>query len=70
MYDTFGFPKDLTALILRERGLELDEAGFDIAMQEQKARSRAASEVSTDDWTVLVPGNVETFVGYDQTKTK
>jgi alanyl-tRNA synthetase len=67
LYDTFGFPKDLTALILRERGLELDEAGFDAAMQEQKARSRAASEVSTEDWSVLIPGNVETFVGYDNT---
>jgi alanyl-tRNA synthetase len=70
LYDTFGFPKDLTALILRERGLDLDEAGFDIAMQEQKARSRAASEVSTEDWSVLVPGNVETFVGYDQTESE
>jgi alanyl-tRNA synthetase len=68
LYDTFGFPIDLTALILRERGLELDEAGFEAAMQEQKTRSRAASEVSTDDWTILTPGNTETFVGYDQTE--
>ncbi|MDD5150259.1 MAG: alanine--tRNA ligase, partial [Flavobacterium sp.] len=66
LYDTFGFPIDLTALILRERGLELDEAGFDKAMLEQKTRSRAASEVSTEDWVVLIPRNVETFVGYDQ----
>lgn len=66
LYDTFGFPIDLTALILREKGLELDEAGFDAAMTEQKNRSRAASEVSTDDWTMLVSGNVEQFVGYDQ----
>lgn len=66
LYDTFGFPIDLTALILREKGYELDEAGFDAAMLEQKTRSRAASEVSTDDWTVLIPGNVEQFVGYDQ----
>ena len=65
LYDTFGFPIDLTALILRERNYELDEAGFDKAMFEQKTRSRAASEVSTDDWTILVPGNTETFVGYD-----
>lgn len=70
LYDTFGFPIDLTALILRERGLELDEAGFDTAMQEQKNRSRAASEVSTDDWTILTPGNTETFVGYDQTENE
>lgn len=70
LYDTFGFPIDLTALILRERGLELDEAGFEAAMQEQKNRSRAASEVSTDDWTILTPGNIETFVGYDQTENE
>ena len=68
LYDTFGFPIDLTALILREKGYELDEAGFNAAMQEQKNRSRAASEVSTEDWSVLIPGNVETFVGYDQTE--
>jgi alanyl-tRNA synthetase len=65
LYDTFGFPIDLTALILRERSLDLDEEGFDKAMFEQKTRSRAASEVSTDDWTILVEGNTETFVGYD-----
>ena len=70
LYDTFGFPIDLTALILRERGLELDEAGFTIAMQEQKNRSRAASEVSTEDWSVLIPGTVETFVGYDQSESE
>ena len=70
LYDTFGFPIDLTALILRERGYQLDEAGFEKAMQEQKSRSRAASEVSTEDWSVLIPGNVEKFVGYDQTENE
>jgi alanyl-tRNA synthetase len=70
LYDTFGFPIDLTALILREKGYELDEVGFNAAMQEQKNRSRAASEVSTEDWSVLIPGNVETFVGYDQTENE
>ena len=70
LYDTFGFPIDLTALILRERGFSLDEAGFDKAMQEQKSRSRAASEVSTDDWKILVEGNTETFVGYDQVENE
>ncbi|SNB21404.1 Alanine--tRNA ligase [Flavobacterium psychrophilum] len=68
LYDTFGFPIDLTALILREKGYELDEAGFNAAMQEQKNRSRAASEVFTEDWSVLIPGNIETFVGYDKTE--
>jgi alanyl-tRNA synthetase len=66
LYDTFGFPIDLTALILRERGFELDEAGFEKAMLEQKTRSRVASEVSTDDWTLVIEGNNEKFVGYDQ----
>jgi alanyl-tRNA synthetase len=70
LYDTFGFPIDLTALILRERGFSLDEAGFDKAMQEQKSRSRAASEVSTDDWKILVEGNTESFVGYDQVENE
>jgi alanyl-tRNA synthetase len=70
LYDTFGFPIDLTSLILREKGYSLDEAGFDAAMQEQKKRSRAASEVSTEDWMVLIPGNVETFVGYDETENE
>ena len=70
LYDTFGFPIDLTALILRERGLELDEAGFDKAMLEQKTRSRAASEVATEDWVVLISGNVEKFVGYDQVENE
>lgn len=68
LYDTFGFPKDLTALILKEKGFSYNEADFESELQKQKARSRAASEVSTEDWTVLIPGNVETFVGYDQTE--
>lgn len=68
LYDTFGFPKDLTALILKEKGFSYNEADFEVELQKQKARSRAASEVSTEDWSVLIPGNVETFVGYDQTE--
>ena len=70
LYDTFGFPKDLTALILKEKGMSFNEAEFDASMQEQKNRSRAASEVSTDDWNVLVDGNVESFVGYDQVENE
>ena len=68
LYDTFGFPKDLTALILKEKGMSFNESEFDASMKAQKDRSRAASEVSTEDWKVLIPGNVETFVGYDQTE--
>lgn len=66
LYDTFGFPKDLTALILKEKGMSYNEAEFDSELQKQKTRSRAASETSTDDWTILVEGNTETFVGYDE----
>lgn len=66
LYDTFGFPKDLTALILKEKGFSYNEEEFEAELKKQKDRSRAASEVSTEDWKVLIPGNVETFVGYDQ----
>ena len=68
LYDTFGFPKDLTALILKEKGYAYNEEDFEVELQKQKARSRAASEVTTEDWSVLIPGNVETFVGYEQTE--
>ncbi|BFM43884.1 alanine--tRNA ligase [Flavobacterium sp. CFS9] len=70
LYDTFGFPKDLTALILKEKGFSYNEEEFEAELQKQKARSRAASEVSTEDWNVLIPGNVETFVGYDKTENE
>lgn len=66
LYDTFGFPKDLTALILKERGYSYNEEEFEAELKKQKDRSRAASEVAKDDWVILVDGNVETFVGYDQ----
>lgn len=70
LYDTFGFPKDLTALILKEKGYTFNEDDFEAELQKQKARSRAASEVATGDWHILVDGNVEKFVGYDQTENE
>jgi len=69
LYDTFGFPIDLTSLILSEKGFTLDEKGFHEELQKQKKRSRAASEMSTEDWTVLLEDDVEEFIGYDHLKT-
>jgi len=69
LYDTFGFPIDLTSLILSERGYSLDEAGFDQAMKTQKSRSKAASEVTREDWVVLQEGNTTEFIGYDELQT-
>ncbi|WP_375240525.1 alanine--tRNA ligase [Polaribacter sp.] len=65
LYDTFGFPIDLTALILSEKGYTLDENGFKEELQKQKNRSRAASESSTEDWVVLIDDKEEEFIGYD-----
>ncbi len=65
LYDTFGFPIDLTALILSEQGYALDEKGFEVELQKQKERSRAASQISTGDWEVLLDNTTEDFVGYD-----
>jgi alanyl-tRNA synthetase len=65
LYDTFGFPIDLTELILSEKGYGLDRKGFEEAMEAQKNRSRKASEVSKGDWEVLVEDKDQEFVGYD-----
>jgi len=65
LYDTFGFPIDLTALILRERGYDLDEAEFKSELQQQKDRSRAASVITAGDWQILGEEESENFIGYD-----
>jgi alanyl-tRNA synthetase len=65
LYDTFGFPIDLTALILRERGYTLNEKEFEKELQNQKNRSRAATKVETDDWQILQEGTDAQFIGYD-----
>ena len=67
LFDTFGFPLDLTELICREQGLTVDEKGFDVCMQEQKNRARNAAEVKLGDWVVLNDAESE-FVGYDYTE--
>ncbi|MEM9992034.1 MAG: alanine--tRNA ligase, partial [Bacteroidota bacterium] len=64
LFDTYGFPIDLTRLLASERGYEVDEAGFQLALQAQKDRSRADAKKQVGDWTILEEENVE-FVGYD-----
>ncbi len=65
LYDTYGFPYDLTALIASERGYTVDEAGFNASMEQQKKRSRAAASSKAGDWVVLEQDELEEFVGYD-----
>jgi alanyl-tRNA synthetase len=64
LYDTFGFPADLTALIAGEGKKRIDQAGFEAELQKQKERSRAATKLETEDWVVLAEGE-PAFVGYD-----
>ena len=67
LFDTYGFPLDLTELICRENGLTVDEQQFDAEMQKQKERARNAAQVESSDWTELMPGEQQ-FVGYDYTE--
>ncbi|MBP3589440.1 MAG: alanine--tRNA ligase, partial [Muribaculaceae bacterium] len=67
LYDTYGFPLDLTLLILKEQGMTLDQAGFDAEMEAQKQRARNAAAVETTDWVELRPGEQE-FTGYDESE--
>jgi alanyl-tRNA synthetase len=70
LFDTFGFPLDLTRLIASEKNLVVDEAGFDTEMQQQKNRSRAAGTVDTEDWVVLSDSGFSEFIGYDSAEIK
>ncbi len=67
LFDTFGFPLDLTELICRENGLTVDEKGFNVEMEKQKARARNAAQVEMGDWIVLSDQESK-FVGYDYTE--
>ena len=69
LFDTFGFPIDLTRLIAQENGLTVDEKSFNTALQQQKTRSRAATAMDTEDWQVVNEGSVS-FVGYDSSEIK
>ena len=68
LYDTYGFPLDLTELILRENGLTLDHKAFEEEMKKQRERARNAASVEHGDWIVLEEGD-QKFVGYDRTET-
>lgn len=70
LYDTYGFPLDLTKLIAREKGFSVDEAGFEKEMQQQKQRSRAATAIDTEDWVVLDDFALNEFIGYDSLEVK
>lgn len=66
LFDTYGFPLDLTSLIAREQGYSVDEVGFQASMLQQKERSRAATAVETGDWVYLEDASATTFIGYDE----
>lgn len=66
LYDTYGFPLDLTALILGENGMSVDEAGFEAAMLQQKERARNAAAIDAGDWITVSEGSEVRFVGYDE----
>ena len=70
LYDTYGFPADLTALILSEQNLSFNQAEFDVAMKEQKDRSKQAGKIEKGDWTVLIEDEKEEFVGYKNLETE
>ncbi len=70
LLDTFGFPIDLTRLIAREKGWSVDDAGFDKALAEQKARSRKDAAKEVGDWVVLTDESDVAFVGYDELATE
>ena len=65
LYDTFGFPFDLTALVAGERGFIIDKEEFNKAMEVQKTRSRSAASSKVGDWIIIMEDNVKEFVGYD-----
>ena len=66
LYDTFGFPIDLTQLMAREKGIDVDMDGFSKNLEKQKERSRAAASMDTDDWVLLREESDVEFVGYDE----
>jgi alanyl-tRNA synthetase len=66
LYDTYGFPVDLTSLIARENELSIDEEAFNVELQKQKDRSRTATAIETDDWVEISSHGTTEFIGYDE----
>lgn len=69
LYDTYGFPFDLTQLILEEKGIEVDEKEFEQELNKQKQRSKNATTLKADDWVMLCEDENQEFIGYDTTTT-
>ena len=69
LYDTFGFPIDLTQLMAAESGMIVDINGFNESLQQQRDRSRKASKITAEDWVVLAEDEVEEFIGFDYTQS-
>lgn len=70
LYDTYGFPIDLTHLIAKEHEMEVDVVGFEKELNKQKSRSKKAAATETEDWIVLKEDDVEEFIGYDYTESQ
>lgn len=70
LYDTYGFPLDLTRLMAQEKGYEVDEKGYREALEKQQKRSKQAAQKEAGDWNMVHEGEQSTFVGYDQLSTE
>src|SRR5690606_24054593 len=70
LYDTYGFPLDLTSLIARERGISVDEKGFSLEMEKQKSRSKADAAKETGDWILCGDDAKSEFVGYEELESE
>ena len=70
LYDTFGFPADLSRIVAEDHGFTIDEAGFEVEMAKQKERSKKATALVTDDWVILDDKGNETSIAYDNTEAE